>query len=80
MAAVHWRHDEIVVADPRTSSVSQTARGCGVSTRSKDSVEVKIGAPGARSAPARTSQKCVDVVRVYDVAPRDSMATLTHVC
>ena len=45
VAAVHWRHGELAVANPQANSVSQKARGCRAETRNKESSAVKIGAP-----------------------------------
>ena len=45
-------------ANPRTISVPQTARGCRVETRSKESSKVKTGAPEIVISGARIPAAC----------------------
>ena len=58
VAAVHRRHDRLAAANPRTSSVPQTARGCRAETRSKESSKVKTGAPEIVISRARIPAAC----------------------
>ena len=55
---MHWRHDRLAAANPRTNSVTQTARGRRAETRSKESSKVKIGAPEIVISRARIPAAC----------------------
>ena len=45
VAAGHWHYGELAAASPRSSSVSQKARGCRAEARSKESSTVKLERP-----------------------------------
>ena len=55
---MHWRHDRLAAANPRTNSVTQTARGRRAETSSKESSKVKIGAPEIVISRARIPAAC----------------------